>query len=96
MEVPTDQAAALARIAELVEAPLWSPRQRREWTAMLTAMVHATDWDTGPVVGVSRPRPPPRAAQSARTHCHVDAREGDERLAWCPVVVGLACRVDLV
>jgi hypothetical protein len=56
MEVLTDQPGALARIAELVEAQLWSPRQRREWTAMLTAMVHAMDWDTGLVVGVSRDR----------------------------------------
>jgi hypothetical protein len=56
MEVVTDQSTALSRIVELIDAQLWSPRQRREWTAMLSAMVHAMDWHTGLVVGVSRDR----------------------------------------
>lgn len=54
MRVVTDQPEALARVAELIDAELWSPRQRREWAHMLTAMVHAMDWDTGLIVGVTR------------------------------------------
>lgn len=54
MRVIADQRTALQRVAELVDAQLWSPRQRREWTAMLEHMVHAMDWDTGLIAGVTR------------------------------------------
>jgi hypothetical protein len=46
--VLTDQGQAIARAAQLVDAQLWSPRQRREWLAMLTAMAYRMDWDGQP------------------------------------------------
>jgi hypothetical protein len=54
MRVIPDQTEALARVDHLIDAQLWSPRQRREWARMLTAMVHAMDWHTGLIVGVTR------------------------------------------
>lgn len=54
VEVILEQAAALERITALIEAELWCPRQRREWTAMLSAMVWAMDWRTGLITGVTR------------------------------------------
>jgi hypothetical protein len=56
-ELVTDQARALRRIAEAVDAELWSPRQRSEWGAMLEHMVHATDWDGMPI-RPGKPRDP--------------------------------------
>ena len=54
VEIVAEQAAALQRITELIDAELWCPRQRREWTVMLSAMVWAMDWRTGLITGVSR------------------------------------------
>jgi hypothetical protein len=46
--VLTDQGRAIARATEIVDDQLWSPRQRREWLAMLTAMAHRMDWEGQP------------------------------------------------
>jgi hypothetical protein len=53
----TDQGRAIARATELVGDQLWSPRQRREWLAMLTAMAHRMDWEGQPD-RPARPRHP--------------------------------------
>jgi hypothetical protein len=46
--VLTDQGRAIARATEIVDDQLWSPRQRREWLAMLTVMAHRMDWEGQP------------------------------------------------
>jgi hypothetical protein len=53
--VLTDQAAALARIEQLVDAEHWRADRRASWTAMLRRLAYAMDWNgTGLVCGVTR------------------------------------------
>ncbi len=85
MRVVTDQPEALARVDELIDAQLWSPRQRREWARMLTAMVHAMDWHTGLIVGVTREQLATIVGRSPTTVSRMWAWAQDS---------GLICRVE--
>lgn len=49
-----DQAAAMRRIEQLVDAELWRADKRESWTRMLRQLVYAMDWTTGLVCGVTR------------------------------------------
>lgn len=46
-DVLVDQAAALERVAELVDAERWRADRHESWSAMLAALVHHMDWETG-------------------------------------------------
>lgn len=52
--VLVDQAAALARVEQLVDAECWRADKRAAWTAMLRRLVYSMDWTTGLVCGVTR------------------------------------------
>ncbi|MGH3535220.1 MAG: hypothetical protein ACRDQG_11035 [Pseudonocardiaceae bacterium] len=57
--VLTDQAAALRRVEQLVDAALWRADKRESWTRMLRQLVYAMEWNkepekTGLVLGVTR------------------------------------------
>lgn len=84
-DVVTDQVFALERISVLVDAETWCPRQRREWTAMLTAMVQAMDWETGLIAGITRERLADVVGRSTRSVSRM----------WCWAQdVGLLARVE--
>jgi len=46
-DVLVDQAAALERVRELVDAERWRADRHESWLAMLAALVHHMDWETG-------------------------------------------------
>lgn len=46
-DVLVDQAAALERVRELVDFERWRADRHESWSAMLAALVHHMDWETG-------------------------------------------------
>lgn len=46
-DVLLDQTAALERVRELVELERWRADRHESWSAMLAALVHHMDWETG-------------------------------------------------
>lgn len=46
-DVLVDQAAALERVRDLVDAERWRADRHESWSAMLAALVHHMDWETG-------------------------------------------------
>lgn len=46
-DVLVDQAAALERVRELVDAERWRADRHQSWSAMLAALIHHMDWETG-------------------------------------------------
>jgi hypothetical protein len=51
--VLTNQAAALARVNQLIDAELWRADKQDCWTRMLHRLVYSMDWTTGLVCGVT-------------------------------------------
>jgi hypothetical protein len=84
-EVVIDQAGAMQRVRELLDAENWCDRRRREADAMLAAMVWAMDWRTGLITGVTREHLAARTGRSARTV---------SRLWTWAEAVGLLARVE--
>ena len=72
--VVTDQARALARVEELVDAELWRADHRATALGVLRGLVHAMDWETGLIAGLTRGRLAEAAGCSTRTVSRV--------LAW--------------
>ncbi len=52
--VLVDQAAALERVARLVDTEEWRADKRAAWSAMLRALAYRMDWETGLVTAVTR------------------------------------------
>lgn len=78
-----DQAAALARLDELVGAESWRTDKRAAWTAMAQVLVHGMSWETGLVAGVTRAQLAERADVGLRTATSL--------LAWAQDVGWLVC-----
>ena len=51
--VLTDQAAALRRVEQLIDAELWRADKRTRWLRMLRRLTCSMDWTTGLVCGVT-------------------------------------------
>jgi hypothetical protein len=68
------QPEALARIAALVDAEEWRTDKRRSWTLILRRLVHAMDWDTGLITGLTATRLGDAGDRATRTVSRV--------LAW--------------
>jgi len=62
-----DQAAALNRVDELVDAEDWRVDKRTAWTAMLRRLVFSADWETGLVCGLTRAQLTATAGVGLRT-----------------------------
>lgn len=71
--VLTDQAEALAVVAELVDAEEWRGDKRRAWTAILRQLVCAMDWETGLVTAVTADRLAAAGGRAPRTVSRVVA-----------------------
>jgi len=84
--VVVDQALAAARVVELVDAQDWRADKRTAWSAMLGALVHAMDWRTGLIAGVTRAQLAHRAGVWMRTATSL--------LAWGPAVGPAGVRRD--
>ena len=74
----TDQGAAAARVAELVDREDWRADKRTSWPVVLTGLVHGMDWTSGLVTGVTRAQLAARAGVGLRTVTSV--------LAWAQIV----------
>ena len=78
-----DQALALARVDELVDAELWRADRRAVALAVLRGLVCGMSWDTGLVAGVTRAYLADVAGCSTRTVSRV--------VAWAMAVELLVC-----
>lgn len=78
-----DQATALARVDDLIDAELWRSDRRDTALAVLRGLVCGMDWDSGLVAGVTRATLAAAAACSPRTVSRV--------LAWAQEVGLLVC-----
>jgi hypothetical protein len=72
--VLVDQAEALQRVDELVDAEDWRADKRRSWTQILRQLVCAMDWSTGLVTGLPADRLGAAGSRAPRTVSRV--------LAW--------------
>lgn len=78
-----DQAAALARLEELVDREIWRADKRAAWTVMAQTLIHGMSWDSGLVAGVTRAHLAERAGVGLRTVTSL--------LAWAQDVGLLVC-----
>ncbi|MDN5918076.1 MAG: hypothetical protein L0I76_23765 [Pseudonocardia sp.] len=78
--VLTDQAEALALVADLVDAEDWRADKRRAWTAILRQLVCAMDWETGLVTAVTADRLAAAGDRAPRTVSRVVAWARDAGL----------------
>ena len=78
-----DQAAALARAEELVDAELWRADRRAVALDVLGGLVHGMSWDTGLVAGVTRAHLAAAAGCSPRTVSRVVAWATEAGLLVC-------------
>lgn len=78
--VLTEQAEALAVVAELVDAEDWRTDKRRAWTAILRQLGYAMDWDTGLVTAVTADRLAAAGDRAPRTVSRVVAWARDAGL----------------
>ena len=72
--VLVDQAEALRRVAELVDAEDWRTDKRQSWLQILRRLVHSMDWSTGLVTGLTAERLGAAGDRATRTVSRV--------LAW--------------
>lgn len=83
--VVTEQRDVVTLIDRAIDGEMWSQRQRAEWATVLHTMVHAMDWDSGLVIGVTRERLAAVVGRSTRSVSRIWAWAQD---------VGLLARVE--
>jgi hypothetical protein len=78
--VLTDQAEALRRVQDLVDAQDWRADKRTSWLAILRRIVYSMDWSTGLVTAVTAQRLGEAGGRAPRTVSRVLAWARDEGL----------------